>query len=85
VKQADDGTWIDEDGQFADPGTEFIFDPRKQSDASPNNSTAPTDSDTGSDDVEEESEVQASLSGPTASDEDTADSEGFLMKDGEVV
>lgn len=85
MKQTDDGTWIDKDGQFADPGTEFIFDPRKQSDDSRNNSTAPTDCDTGSDGAEEGSEVQAPLSGSTASDGETADSEAFLMKDGEVV
>ena len=28
MKQTAKGTWIDMEGRFADPGTEFVFDPR---------------------------------------------------------
>jgi len=91
VRQTEKGTWIDTEGQFADSGTEFVFDPRNRDDA---DQIGPQETEIESQETEPELEQepgqvesQASLPADNTEPEDSETDEEteFLMKDGEVV
>ncbi len=89
MKETDRGTWIDQDGQYADPGTEFIFDPREKQNTKLGPEEGPKQHVKDSDIenlIEETGKEQASLE-PDTFDENLDDRNGeeYLMKDGKVV
>ncbi len=88
MKQTDRGTWIDEDGQYADPRTEFIFDPRKNTDTGLKERSG-RNQDVQEygirDESEENGREQTSLPSENFNENSDESNSNYLMKDGEIV
>lgn len=73
-------TFVDEDGEYGEPGTEYVFHPGKAEDQTRGDSEEDSGKESRDGEDSEPVETQASLT-----DQNRNDDGEFLMKDGELV